>query len=214
MPNNLSKKEMLRAERAKAAQQSLVIKWAAGILMAIVVIFVIVSALPKKAETPEGLTIDVNKTYYATFEMEKGGAFVIKLFADKAPITVDNFVKLARQGFYDGTTFHRVIDGFMAQGGDPEGTGTGGPGYTFQDEISDLSFDRAGLLAMANSGPNTNGSQFFITFAATPWLDGNHTIFGEVVEGMDVVNNITRRDPEQFPDFEGDAILTVTITEE
>ncbi|MBI5934872.1 MAG: peptidylprolyl isomerase [Chloroflexi bacterium] len=146
--------------------------------------------------------------------MEKGGTFVIKLFADKAPITVDNFVKLARQGFYNGTTFHRVIDGFMAQGGDPEGTGTGGPGYTFQDEISDLSFDRAGLLAMANSGPNTNGSQFFITFAATPWLDGNHTIFGEVVEGMDVVNNITRRDPEQFPDFEGDAILSVTITEE
>lgn len=214
MPNNLSKKEMLRAERAKAAQQAKIIKWVAGVVIAIAVIGVIWSALPKKTETPEGLTIDANKTYYATFEMEKGGTFVIQLYADKAPITVDNFVKLARQGFYNGTTFHRVIDGFMAQGGDPTGTGTGGPGYTFQDEISELSFDRAGLLAMANSGPNTNGSQFFITFAATPWLDGNHTIFGEVIEGMDVVNNITRRDPEQFPDFQGDAILTVTITEE
>ncbi len=214
MPNNLSKKEMLRAERAKAAQQAKIIKWVAGVVIALAVIYVIVSALPKKAETPEGLTIGVNKTYYATFEMEKGGTFVIQLFPDKAPITVDNFVKLARQGFYDGTTFHRVLDGFMAQGGDPTGTGSGGPGYQFQNEDSDLTFDKAGVVAMANAGRDTNGSQFFITFGPADFLNGGYTIFGQVIEGMDVVNNITRRDPDQVPDFEGDAILTVTITEE
>ncbi|MBL8100859.1 MAG: peptidylprolyl isomerase [Anaerolineales bacterium] len=148
--------------------------------------------------------------------MENGGEFVIELFDDKAPITVNNFVFLAREGFYDGTTFHRVLDGFMAQGGDPTGTGTGGPGYSFEDEFSDdLVFDREGLLAMANNSiPNTNGSQFFITFAPTPHLNGLHTIFGEVIEGMDVVNALTRRDPNQAPDFEGDAIKTITITEE
>lgn len=212
MPNNLSKKETMRAERAKMAQQARVIKWVTGGLVGIALIFILWSALSVKK--PNDLTIDVNKTYYAAFAMENGGTFAVKLFADKAPITVDNFVKLARQGFYNGVTFHRVIDGFMAQGGDPTGTGSGGPGYTFQDEISDLKFDRPGLLAMANAGPDTNGSQFFITYAPVPWLDGMHTIFGEVVEGMDVVNNITRRDPDQFPDFEGDAIVTITITEE
>ena len=161
------------------------------------------------------MTIDTSKQYFATFKMAKGGEFVVKLFPDKAPKTVNNFVFLAQQGFYDGTTFHRVLDGFMAQGGDPTGTGMGGPGYQFEDEFSpDLTFDRAGLLAMANSGPNTNGSQFFITYAPTPHLNGKHTIFGEVIEGMDVVNNITRRDPDQSPDFEGDAIETITITEE
>ncbi|MDQ2692864.1 MAG: peptidylprolyl isomerase [Chloroflexota bacterium] len=147
--------------------------------------------------------------------MENGGEFVAELFADQAPVTVNNFVFLARQGYYDGTTFHRVLDGFMAQGGDPTGTGMGGPGYQFEDEFSDdLTFDRPGLLAMANSGPNTNGSQFFITYAPTPHLNGRHTIFGEVIEGMDVVNSITRRDPQQNPDFEGDAIAAITITEE
>jgi cyclophilin family peptidyl-prolyl cis-trans isomerase len=160
------------------------------------------------------MTIDASKQYFATFKMAKGGEFVVELFADKAPKTVNNFVFLARNGFYDGTTFHRVLDGFMAQGGDPTGTGTGGPGYQFEDEFSDLTFDKPGLLAMANSGPNTNGSQFFITYAPTPHLNGLHTIFGEVVEGMDVVNAITRRDPEQNPDFPGDAIETITITEE
>lgn len=139
----------------------------------------------------------------------------MELFDDQAPKTVNNFVFLARNGFYDGTTFHRVLDGFMAQGGDPTGTGMGGPGYQFEDEISpDLTFDRPGLLAMANSGPNTNGSQFFITFVPTPHLNGLHTIFGEVIEGMDVVEGITRRDPDQNPDFQGDAIETITITEE
>ena len=168
---------------------------------------------PYSAAPP--MTIDVNKTYFATFKMANGGEFKVQLFDDQAPKTVNNFVFLARNGFYDGTTFHRVLDGFMAQGGDPTGTGSGGPGYQFEDEFSpDLTFDRPGLLAMANSGPNTNGSQFFITYDATPHLNGLHTIFGEVVEGMDVVNSITRRDPEQNPDFPGDAIETITITEE
>jgi len=161
------------------------------------------------------MTIDVSKEYFATFTMANGGEFVVLLFDDQAPKTVNNFVFLARNGFYDGTTFHRVLEGFMAQGGDPTGTGMGGPGYQFEDEISpDLSFDRAGLLAMANSGPNTNGSQFFITYVPTPHLNGLHTIFGEVVEGMEVVEGITRRDPDQNPDFQGDAIETITITEE
>lgn len=160
------------------------------------------------------MTIDENKTYLATFKMAKGGEFVVELFADKAPVTVNNFVFLAQQGYYNGTTFHRVLEGFMAQGGDPTGTGAGGPGYQFEDEFSDLTFDKPGLLAMANAGPNTNGSQFFITYAPTPHLNGLHTIFGEVIEGMDVVNSITLRDPQQNPDFEGDAIETITITEQ
>lgn len=161
------------------------------------------------------MAIDVDKQYVATFTLAKGGEFVVELFDDQAPVTVNNFVFLARQGYYDGTTFHRVLDGFMAQGGDPTGTGMGGPGYQFEDEFSpELTFDRPGLLAMANAGPNTNGSQFFITYAPTPHLTGLHTIFGEVVEGMDVVNGITRRDPNQNPDFAGDAIATITITEE
>lgn len=164
---------------------------------------------------PPPMTIDPSKQYFATFKLAKGGEFVVQLFADKAPKTVNNFVFLARNGFYDGTTFHRVLEGFMAQGGDPTGTGTGGPGYQFEDEFSpDLTFDRPGLLAMANSGPNTNGSQFFITFVPTPHLNGLHTIFGEVIEGMDVVNGITLRDPDANPDYEGDAIETITITEQ
>ncbi|NUQ85304.1 MAG: peptidylprolyl isomerase [Anaerolineales bacterium] len=161
------------------------------------------------------MAIDVTKKYFATFKMAKGGEFTVELFADKAPLTVNNFVFLARDGFYDGTTFHRVLEGFMAQGGDPTGTGGGGPGYRFEDEINDdLKFDKEGILAMANSGPNTNGSQFFITYAPTPWLDGLHTIFGRVVEGMDVVKGITLRDPNLLPDYPGDAIETITITEE
>lgn len=160
------------------------------------------------------MSIDVNKQYFATFKLAKGGEFVVQLFPDKAPVTVNNFVYLARNGFYDGTTFHRVLDGFMAQGGDPTGTGSGGPGYQFEDEFSDLTFDKPGLLAMANSGPNTNGSQFFITYEPTPHLNGLHTIFGEVIEGMDVVEGITRRDPNQSPGFQGDAIETITISEE
>jgi cyclophilin family peptidyl-prolyl cis-trans isomerase len=128
---------------------------------------------------------------------------------------VNNFVFLAREGFYDNTTFHRVLEDFMAQAGDPTGTGAGGPGYRFQDEIvPGLEFDRPGLLAMANAGPGTNGSQFFITFEPVPWLDGRHTIFGEVLEGQEVLDQLTRRDPQAAPATEGDLLLTVEIDEE
>jgi cyclophilin family peptidyl-prolyl cis-trans isomerase len=159
------------------------------------------------------MTIDKAKQYTATIKMAKGGEIVIQLYPDKAPLTVNSFVFLARQKFFDGTTFHRVLDGFMAQGGDPTGTGGGGPGYQYVNEDSDLKFDKPGVVAMANAGRDTNGSQFFITFVPTPQLDGGYTIFGQVTSGMDVVNAITRRDPNQNPTFTGDAIATVTITE-
>ncbi|KAF0107144.1 MAG: ppiB [Anaerolineaceae bacterium] len=158
--------------------------------------------------------IDVDIKYFATFKMAKGGEFVIQLYPEQAPVTVNSFVFLARQGYYDGVTFHRVIDGFMAQAGDPTGTGMGDPGYKFVDEANDLVFDKAGIVAMANSGPDTNGSQFFITYDATEWLNGKHTIFGQVISGMDVVNGITRRDPSQNPTTPGDVIESITITEE
>ena len=159
------------------------------------------------------LLIDTTANYFATVKMANGSEFKIELFADKAPIAVNSFVFLTCKGFFNGLSFHRVLDGFMAQGGDPTGTGMGGPGYEFVNENSDLVFDKAGVLAMANAGPDTNGSQFFITFAPADFLNGGYTIFGQVVEGMDVVNSITRRDPEQSPSFEGDAIETITITE-
>jgi peptidyl-prolyl cis-trans isomerase B (cyclophilin B) len=123
------------------------------------------------------------------------GKIVLQLTADKTPITVANFVNLVKRGYYNGITFHRVIDDFMVQGGDPTGTGAGGPGYEFEDEfVSDLQHDGPGILSMANRGPRTNGSQFFITHKETPWLNGKHTVFGKVVEGMDVVNAITQGD--------------------
>ncbi len=159
------------------------------------------------------MTIDKSKQYTATVKMAKGGEFVIQLYPDKAPITVNSFVFLARQGFYNGVTFHRVLQGFMAQGGDPTGTGGGGPGYQFVNENSDLTFDKAGVVAMANAGPDTNGSQFFITFGPQPNLNGGYTIFGQVISGMDVVNAIRLRDPNQNPDYQGDAMESVTITE-
>jgi peptidyl-prolyl cis-trans isomerase A (cyclophilin A) len=119
------------------------------------------------------------------------GSFTIELFDDRAPKTAQNFIDLAEKGFYDGIVFHRVIEGFMIQGGDPTGTGRGGPGYTIPDEFhAKLQHTGEGILSMANAGPNTGGSQFFITLAATPWLDGKHAIFGKVVEGMDVVRTI------------------------
>ncbi len=172
------------------------------------------SSGPKQYDAAPPMTIDEGKKYFATVEMEKGGEFVIELFADKAPITVNSFVFLAREGYFNGVTFHRVLDGFMAQGGDPTGTGMGGPGYEFVNEDSDLTFDKPGVVAMANAGRDTNGSQFFITFDAADFLNGGYTIFGQVTEGMDVVNEITRRDPDASPSFTGDAIKTVTITEE
>jgi len=160
------------------------------------------------------MTIDTSKEYLATVKMAKGGEFTIQLFPDKAPKTVNSFVFLARQGYFGGLTFHRVLEGFMAQGGDPTGTGTGGPGYQFENENSDLTFDKPGVVAMANAGPDTNGSQFFITFGPTPQLNGGYTIFGQVIEGMDVVNAITLRNPEENPSFPGDAMESVTITEQ
>jgi len=229
-----NKKQIEARQRALKKQQTdRTIQIVGGIVLALIVIGIVwlvwsggrssetatptpdERAAEQQYDAAPPMTVDVNKQYFATFKLAKGGEFVVQLFDDQAPKTVNNFVFLARNGFYDGTTFHRVLDGFMAQGGDPTGTGMGGPGYQFEDEFSpDLTFDRPGLLAMANSGPNTNGSQFFITYDATPHLNGLHTIFGEVVEGMDVVNGITRRDPDQNPDFEGDAIETITITEE
>jgi peptidylprolyl isomerase len=167
----------------------------------------------KQYDAAPPMTIDTTKQYFATFKMVKGGEFVIQLYPDKAPITVNSFVFLAREGFFTGVTFHRVLEGFMAQGGDPTGTGAGGPGYEFVNEDSDLTFDKAGVVAMANAGRDTNGSQFFITFGPTPNLNGGYTIFGQVTSGMEVVNRLTRRDPAQAPDFPGDAIESVTITE-
>ena len=141
------------------------------------------------------MVIDPKKRYTATV-VTPIGDIVIELFADKAPQTVNNFVFLARDGYYDGVTFHRVIKDFMAQAGDPSGTGRGGPGYKFADEFhADLRHTGPGILSMANAGPGTNGSQFFITFAATPRLDDKHTVFGKVVKGLDVVLKIPERDP-------------------
>ena len=159
------------------------------------------------------MSIDVDRQYFANFIMAKGGEFTVQLYPEKAPITFHSFIFLAREGYFDGTTFHRVLDGFMAQGGDPTGTGMGGPGYQFVNEDSDLTFDKAGVVAMANAGRDTNGSQFFITFGPTPQLNGGYTIFGQVIEGMDVVNGITRRNPEDNPDFTGDVIASITIEE-
>ena len=160
------------------------------------------------------MTIDTAKDYEAVIRMADGGEMRLRLFDDEAPQTVNNFVFLANQGFYDGTTFHRVLEDFMAQGGDPTGTGTGGPGYAFADEITPgLSFDRRGLLAMANSGPNTNGSQFFITFAPATHLDGSYSLFGELVEGDDVLGGITLRDPGTAT-TPGDTISEIVIVEQ
>ena len=178
------------------------------------------TAAPRPESTPSRktysasppTTIDTSKTYTATLETEKGDV-ILELFAKDAPKTVNNFVFLAREGFYNGVTFHRVLPGFMAQSGDPTGTGSGGPGYRFEDEFSDKTHE-AGVISMANAGPNTNGSQFFITFVPTPHLDGVHSVFGRVVEGMDVLNKITPRDPGRNPTSAGDKILKVTIEEE
>jgi cyclophilin family peptidyl-prolyl cis-trans isomerase len=167
----------------------------------------------KQYASPPPMSVDQGKTYLAKFSMAKGGEFTVQLYPDKAPITVNSFVFLAREGFFNGTTFHRVLEGFMAQGGDPTGTGMGGPGYEFDNEDSDLIFDKAGVMAMANAGRDTNGSQFFITFGPAPQLNGGYTIFGQVIEGMEVVNGITRRDPLQNPDFTGDIIASVIIEE-
>lgn len=169
--------------------------------------------LMKQYGQPPQMTIDPTHQYKATFKTGSGD-IVVELYADKAPRTVNNFVFLARDGYYDDTTFHRVLDGFMAQAGDPTGTGRGGPGYQFADEFDPtLKHDKPGTLSMANAGPNTNGSQFFLTFVPTPHLDNRHAVFGRVVEGMDVLLNLKRRDPNQNPSFEGEALQTIEITE-
>jgi cyclophilin family peptidyl-prolyl cis-trans isomerase len=159
------------------------------------------------------LNIDTAKQYFANVRMANGGEFVIQLYSDKAPKTVNSFIFLSCKGYFEGVTFHRVLNDFMAQGGDPTGTGRGGPGYQFENEDSELTFDKPGVVAMANAGRDTNGSQFFITFAPRPDLNGGYTIFGQVIDGMDTVNGIKRRNPEQNPTFQGDAIQSITITE-
>jgi len=151
--------------------------------------------------TPPPMTIDTSKQYTATIETEKG-SMVLELFASDVPITVNSFVFLAREGFYDGTTFHRVIPDFMAQGGDPTGTGAGGPGYKFADEFTRHTHV-TGALSMANSGPNTNGSQFFITYAPQSHLDRKHSVFGQLVLGTNVLKTIKN----------GDTIVRITIEE-
>ena len=157
--------------------------------------------------------VDPKKQYIATLHTEKGD-IVIQLFADKAPLAVNSFVFLARQGWFDGVTFHRVIPGFVAQAGDPSGTGNGNPGYFFKNEISDLKFDKPGIVGMANNGPDTNGSQFFITFAPAANLDGSYTIFGQVLSGLGVAEKLTPRDPSQGTTLPlGDKILSVDIEE-
>ena len=159
--------------------------------------------MSKQYSAPPAHAIDANKKYSATLETTKG-PIVVDLFAKDAPKTVNNFVFLEREGFYDGTVFHRVISDFMIQGGDPTGTGTGHPGYKFEDEFKGNPHKhKVGSLSMANSGPNSNGSQFFITHVKTEWLDGKHTVFGEVRSGQDVVNKIKA----------GDTLTSVKIAE-
>ncbi len=168
----------------------------AGIIFALVTLCLLScsnpSPKPQTYSSPPPMLINAGKQYIATIEIEKGN-LVLELFAKDVPKTVNNFVFLAREGFYDGTTFHRVIPDFMAQGGDPTGTGRGNPGYRFADEFSQHTHV-AGALSMANSGPNTNGCQFFITYTPQHQLDGKHSVFGQLIEGMEVLEKLTNGD--------------------
>ena len=167
----------------------------------------------KQWSSPPEMMIDPDKEYKAILHTENGD-IKINLFQEKTPKTVNNFVFLSKEGFYDGTIFHRVIVNFMAQAGDPTGTGSGGPGYNFEDEFhEDLKHNKPGIVSMANAGPNTNGSQFFITHVPTPWLDGKHSVFGEVEDGMDVLFSIPPRDPIN-PEYPGVKIESVEIITE
>jgi cyclophilin family peptidyl-prolyl cis-trans isomerase len=221
-----AKKKVTHSKQSAKTQSGFSTLQMAGLAVVILALIAIIWAIAssqKSTAAPKtgaktyasapSMTIDTAKQYFATFKMAKGGEFVVQLYPDKAPKTVNNFVFLARDGYYNGVTFHRVLDGFMAQSGDPTGTGSGSPGYTFANEDSDLTFDKAGVVAMANAGRDTNGSQFFITFGPQPSLNGGYTIFGQVTSGMDVVNSITRRDPTKNPSFTGDVIESVTIGE-
>jgi cyclophilin family peptidyl-prolyl cis-trans isomerase/protein-disulfide isomerase len=182
--------------------------------------------LPKQEfKAAPAMQLDQTKAYTATVKTDQGD-IILKLYADKAPVAVNNFVFLAKQGWYDNVPFHRVVADFVAQAGDPSGLGFGGPGYTFDNEVTGLKFDKAGILAMANAGTGqdgkgTNGSQFFITLAAAPQLDAadptkeaNYTIFGEVIGGMDVLNKLAVRDPQNAPDIDPSLIKTITIDEQ
>jgi cyclophilin family peptidyl-prolyl cis-trans isomerase len=228
----MSKKErsMKTNQRHRKTSQKVYIQAIAiGVIVMVVaaIVWILMLSQKPKAETGQippltgtkqyayapPMLIDPHKQYFATVKMAKGGEFFIRLYADKAPITVNSFVFLARQGYFNGVTFHRVLEGFMAQGGDPNGTGAGGPGYEFVNEDNDLKFDKAGVVAMAHAGRGTNGSQFFITFAPQEYLNGGYTIFGQIISGMEVVNSLTRRNPDQNPNYPGDAIESLTITE-
>jgi cyclophilin family peptidyl-prolyl cis-trans isomerase len=168
--------------------------------------------MTKQWKTSPPLTIDPKKGYTAKVKTDLG-EMEIQLYPEYAPLTVNNFVFLAREGFYDSVIFHRVIADFMAQSGDPTGTGRGGPGYRFADEFHpNLRHDGPGILSMANAGPDTNGSQFFITHTATPWLDGKHAVFGKVVKGIDVLMSILPRDPQRI-DAPAVRIQTIEIVE-
>ncbi len=169
---------------------------------------------PREFKTCPPFSIDPSKQYTATLHTEKGD-IVMQLYADQAPLAVNSFVYLAQQGWFNGVTFHRVLPGFVAQTGDPSGTGQGGPGYYFKNEIStDLRFDKPGVVGMANSGPDTNGSQFFITYAPEPTLNGKYTIFAQVLKGMDVVESLTPRDPQSTAGLPpGDKIVSITVQE-
>ena len=168
--------------------------------------------MAKQYDARPAMALDDGNTYRATIALEKGGDIVLDLHPDIAPETVNSFVFLAREGYYDGVTFHRVIPGFVAQGGDPTGTGSGGPGYTLPDEVNDH-LHEAGVISMAKTAePNSAGSQFYLTLAKAPHLDGTYTVFGTVREGMDVVLGITPREPTPGAD-PGDAIRTISIEE-
>jgi peptidyl-prolyl cis-trans isomerase B (cyclophilin B) len=201
-PTVRGKKSKAKQTGTRSRKKKLLIGLAVAI--AVIVLVVVRTTMPEKPKTysaPPPMTIDTSNQYTATIETEKGD-LVLELFASDAPNTVNNFVFLAREGFYDGLTFHRVVPDFVVQGGCPVGDGTGGPGYQFDDEITEHTHV-AGALSMANSGPNTNGSQFFITYTAQHHLDGHHSVFGQLIEGMDVLEQIEQ----------GDIMIRVTIAE-
>lgn len=167
--------------------------------------------MAKQYDAPPEMTIDTERSYRAVMRTDRGD-ITIRLWPDVAPATVNNFVFLAREGFYEGSTFHRVIPGFVAQGGDPTGTGRGGPGYRIPDELSTTPFEQ-GVIGMANAGPNTNGSQFYIMLGDAPHLTGRYTAFGKVEAGWETVESLQPRDPERASE-PGDRILAVEIVEE
>jgi cyclophilin family peptidyl-prolyl cis-trans isomerase len=229
------RREELRKKKEKQRQQRLM---AVGVLAAIVIVAAVIFFLTQSNQAVEPgisesgerpladisptdrndyysqyppMVIDTTNSYDAVISVQGKGDIRLTLFDDEAPLTVNNFVYLANAGFYDGLKFHRVMADFMAQGGDPTGLGIGGPGYEFEDETGNgRTFDKRGLLAMANGGPNTNGSQFFITFVPTPHLNGAHTIFGELIEGDDVLSSLTIDPTEQTADI----IERIVIIEE